>query len=158
MDRVLCLLEHYGIEDPASPEIGVFSNPDLQLLYDNLVEQGSASLIDAFTVGATIEDVDIYDLQEYVTQTENEAILTIFGHLTCGSRNHMRSFSALLENQQVTYTPQYISQEEYDAIISSGHEFCGNGNGNGGNGNGNGGNGNGNGSGNCNGKRSGGNN
>ena len=29
MDRVLCFLEYYNIEDPASEEIGVFTNPDL---------------------------------------------------------------------------------------------------------------------------------
>ena len=125
MDRVLCLLDHYGIPDPASPEIGVFSNASLQDLYNNLVEQGSGSRIDALTVGATIEDVDIFDLEEYVTQTSNEAIINIFSRLTCGSRNHIRSFSKLLSKSGITYEAQFISQEEYEEIVSSGHEFCG---------------------------------
>jgi hypothetical protein len=139
MDRILCLLTHYEIEDPASTEAGVFNNPELQELYNTLIDQGSASLVDALSVGATIEDVDIYDLDTYVTQTSNEAILTIFGRLTCGSRNHMRAFSGLLADNSLDYTPQFISQEQYDDIITGSHEMCGNGNGgNGGNGNGNG--------------------
>ncbi|MEN8224479.1 MAG: DUF2202 domain-containing protein, partial [Bacteroidota bacterium] len=73
MDRVLCLLMHYGIDDPASTEVGVFNNAELQELYNMLIDQGSASQNDALTVGATIEDVDIYDLEEYVAQTSNEA-------------------------------------------------------------------------------------
>lgn len=131
MDKVLCLLNHYGIPDPALEGVGDFSNPDLQDLYNNLIEQGNASLIDALTAGATIEDVDIFDLEEYIDQTSNEAIITIFEHLKCGSGNHMRAFSGWLNNHDIEYTPQFISQEEYDEILNSSHGPCGFGNRNG---------------------------
>lgn len=36
-----------------------------------------------------------------------------------GSRNHLRAFISQLSGQGVTYTPQYITQEEFDAIIDS---------------------------------------
>jgi len=139
MDRILCLLLHYNIEDPAQDAVGVFTNTDLQDLYNALIAQGSISLIDAYTVGATIEDVDIFDLEENMNETSNEAILTIFSHLKCGSENHMRAFSRKLSTEGATYTPQYISQEEYNAILDANSGPCGEGNGSG-NGNGNGGN------------------
>jgi len=60
-ESVLNLLNLYGLEDPASPEIGVFNNHDLQSLYDQLMEQGKESEIAALIVGATIEEVDILD-------------------------------------------------------------------------------------------------
>jgi hypothetical protein len=125
MKQVLCLLEYYNIPDPASPDTGIFNNPDLQALYDALIVQGSATLVEALMVGATIEDVDIFDLGENMAATSNEAILTTFERLSCGSGNHIRSFSALLAKKGVTYVPQYISQEEYDEIISLPHQFCG---------------------------------
>ena len=125
MDRVLCLLNHYGIPDPAMTGVGEFSNSDLQALYNNLVAQGSASFIDALTVGATIEDLDIFDLEERINQTSNEAIITIFSHLKCGSGHHIRAFTRLLNNQNVVYTPQFISQQEYDDIIDGPFEICG---------------------------------
>lgn len=128
MDRILCLLNHYNIDDPALDEIGVFSNTDLQDLYNSLIEQGSSTYIDALTVGATIEDVDIFDLKEYINQTSNEAIATIFEHLKCGSGNHMRAFTRLLNSNDVVYTPQFITQEEYDEIISGATGPCGNNN------------------------------
>ena len=103
MDRILCLLEYYNIEDPASSEIGVFNNFDLQELYNSLVEQGEASLTAALTVGATIEDVDIHDINQALDLTENEAIIVIFDHLKCGSENHMRAFVNLLENNDSEY-------------------------------------------------------
>ena len=125
MNQVLCLLQHYNLPDPASPDTGVFNNSELQDLYDNLIEQGSVSLVEGLTVGATIEDNDIFDLETDMTNTANPAILNIFGKLSCASGNHIRSFSAWLENKGVTYVPQYISQEEYDAIIALPHQYCG---------------------------------
>jgi len=131
MDRVLCLLKYYTIEGAASAETGVFNNPELQELYNNLIAQGSVSLVDALTVGATIEDVDIHDLNLYTQQTENEAIITVFKHLACGSGNHMRAFSRLLSKNDVVYTPQFISQDEYNTLLSAENKPCGNRTGNG---------------------------
>jgi len=152
MDRVLCLLNHYNIEDPASDEAGVFSDNDLQELYTSLVELGTTSNVNALTVGATIEDVDIFDLEGSIGQTSNEAIINIFEHLKCGSENHMRAFSRLLNNYDVNYTPQYIAQAAYDEILAGENGPCGKNQGQGkgrkgGNGNGKG---KGNGKGNCN--------
>jgi len=125
MDQVLCLLQFYGIADPASPEIGTFTNPDLQALYNDLVTLGSLSLTDALTVGATIEDKDIYDLEEHLAVTSNPAIVTIFENLDCASGNHLRSFVSRLTANGATYTPQFISPEEFEAIIASPSGNCG---------------------------------
>lgn len=125
MDQVLCLLQYYNIPDPASAEVGVFTNTDLQALYDALIAQGSVSLVEALKVGATIEDKDIFDLTEEMMLTANPAIINVFTNLACASGNHMRSFSALLLKKGVTYVPQFISQEEYDAIIGTPAQSCG---------------------------------
>ncbi len=125
MNQVLCLLQHYQVPDPASQDTGVFNNTELQSLYDNLVAQGSASLVGALTAGATIEDKDIFDLEEDMLLTENPAILNIFSKLSCASGNHIRAFSAHLDFHGATYVPQYITQEEYDGIIALPHQFCG---------------------------------
>ena len=125
MDMVLCLLQYYNIPDPASADTGVFNNSELQELYNSLIELGSASFAGALTVGATIEDKDIYDLEQDMTLTENSAILNIFSRLSCASGNHIRSFSAHLDLQGIVYNAQFISQEEYESIISLPHQFCG---------------------------------
>jgi hypothetical protein len=125
MNQVLCLLQHYNIPDPASADTGVFNNSELQELYNDLFEQGSASLVEALDAGATIEDKDIFDLETDMSNTVNPAILNIFGKLSCASGNHIRSFSAWLENKGVTYVPQFLTQEEYDAIIALPHQYCG---------------------------------
>ncbi len=125
MDRVLALLEKYNLEDPALPNRGEFSDPDLQELYTQLITMGETSEVDALKVGATIEDLDIYDLEEYTALTNNIDILQVFENLTCGSRNHMRAFYGQLILLNETYIPQFISQEEFDAIVNSPKERCG---------------------------------
>jgi hypothetical protein len=118
------LLQKYNLPDPAENHVaGVFVNPELQALYTSLIAKGSTSLISAFTVGATIEDLDINDLHTHITtDIDNQDILFVFGNLERGSRNHMRAFNRQLKAKGVTYTPQFISQEYFDQIISESNE------------------------------------
>lgn len=117
------LMQKYELPDPAVNHVtGVFSNNDLQTLYNSLMEQGSASLIAALTVGATIEDLDIKDLMDLSEVADNQDILWVFANLTKGSRNHLRSFSKQLTLQGVSYAPQFISEELYLQIVNSPHE------------------------------------
>lgn len=119
MDAVLSLLEKYGIEDPAVDEVGVFTNPELQALYDQLIAMGSQSIEDALKVGALIEETDIKDLEEWITKTDNADIIQVYENLMAGSENHLRAFTTVLQNYGVTYEPQVISEDEYNKIISS---------------------------------------
>jgi len=119
-DSVKYLLDRYGIEDPVkSDEIGKFSNPKFEQLYKDLVEKGSKSEVDALMVGATIEDLDIADLEHWLNKTDNEDIKFVYENLMKGSRNHLRAFVRMLNNYGVNYSPQYISKEEYEQIINS---------------------------------------
>lgn len=118
------LLDRYGLHDPAANQaVGAFTNTTLQGLYDQLVAQGSQSLADALRVGATIEDLDIVDLDQRSAQTDTADIQLVYANLKKGSRNHLRSFTTLLKDQTGTsYQPQYLSQAAYDAIITTPRE------------------------------------
>lgn len=119
MDAVLSLIEKYDLNDPVKvDERGTFENEDLQKLYNQLIEQGSKSLEDALIVGATIEDLDIKDLQELNEVADNQDITTVYNNLEKGSRNHLRSFTKLIGRNGGSYDPQYISDEYYNTIIS----------------------------------------
>lgn len=126
MDKVLTLLQKYNLPDLASTQRGVFNNQTLQTLYDDLTAQSNISLIEALKVGATIEDLDINDIEEFESHTYAADLLNVYDKLRCGSRNHLRSFSSQLTANNETYTPQFITNTEYQAIISSPNEKCGN--------------------------------
>ena len=119
VNAVLSLAEKYGIDIKLGPA-GKFNNTHIQELYNHLVEMGSKSLEDALKVGATIEEVDIVDLRDWISKVNKPDIIQVFECLMMGSRNHLRAFTSTLQNiYGTTYTPQYLSQEEYEQIINS---------------------------------------
>lgn len=110
-------LELYGLADPATEVVGDFTNPALQALYDELLAQGMVSEVGALTVGATIEEVDMIDIQAAIDGTTSVPLQRTYQHLLAGSMNHLRSFVQVLEGLGVVYVPQYLDQETYDEII-----------------------------------------
>lgn len=125
MNSVLTLLNTYGIADPASSERGVFTNQALQSLYDDLTNQSNISFLEALKVGATIEDLDLNDIHEDESNTTKEAILDVYEKLSCGSRNHLRSYINQLVLNGESYVPQFISLAEFTEVINSESERCG---------------------------------
>ncbi len=121
MDAVLSLIEKYNLTDPAEGKaIGEFTNPELQALYDQLVSRGETSDIEALKVGALIEEVDIKDLEEWLSRTDDEDIKLVFESLMAGSKNHLKAFTRVLANSYgVEYSPQVLSEEEYRSIVGS---------------------------------------
>ena len=52
----------------------------------------------------------------------NEDIALVYSNLKKGSRNHLRAFYSKILQYGGTYTPQYISQADFDAIVNSSME------------------------------------
>lgn len=125
MDLMLDLLTQYNIPDPASEKQGVFTNADLQVLYNDLTAKSQLSLLDALLVGASIEDLDIRDLDNCLAKTEKTAVVSTYEKLSCASGNHIRAFSRQIINKGGMYMPHYLTDQKYKEIISADHEKCG---------------------------------
>jgi hypothetical protein len=122
-EAVKNLLNRYSISDPVVDDsVGKFTSSTMQTLYNDLVSQWSKSLLDALIVGATVEDLDIRDLNILIKQTDKQDIITIYNNLNKWSRNHMRAYIKNLNNNGGNYIPQYISLLEYNEIIWSQQE------------------------------------
>ena len=120
MDQLALLLTRYNLVSPVQTP-GVFTDANLQDLYNKLVAQGNQSIGDALKVGGAIEEIDITDLQTRLTQTDNADIQQVYNSLMNGSYNHLNAFSRTLSNQTgETYAPQYLTAEQYQSITSSG--------------------------------------
>ncbi len=120
MDALGRLIVRYDLEDPVIDDaIGVFTDPDFEDLYDELVEAGATSEIDALKVGALIEELDIADLREELAQTDHPDLQRVYENLMRGSRNHLRAFAQLIAAEGETYEAQHLTQEEFDEIAAS---------------------------------------
>ncbi|MBS1209508.1 MAG: hypothetical protein H6R19_1906 [Proteobacteria bacterium] len=113
MDALLSIVTRYGITDPALKAAGKFSDPALQSLYDQLVADGSQSLQAALKVGAAIEEIDIRDLDEKLAGVKANDLRLTYENLRSASYKHLQSFTRQLQQQGVSYTPQYLSPEAY---------------------------------------------
>jgi len=119
-DSVEDMIEKYRLTDPVVDDrIGVFVNQDLASLYAELTTRGAMSSLEALHVGALIEEVDMVDLQHAIEETDNSDIRLLYENLLTGSRNHLRSFVAAIEDMGVVYEAQYLSQDEVDEIVDS---------------------------------------
>ncbi len=120
MNAVLLLIDRYELTDPVGDnDYGVFTNDDLQELYDQLTADGSVSEIEALKVGALIEEVDINDLDEELeSYIDNQDITKVYNNLRAGSEAHLRAFVWNLKVRGVEYSPVILTQEEYEEIIN----------------------------------------
>lgn len=97
IDSIATLLTRYDIPDPAAGNaVGVFTDPSLQQLYDELVERGSRSLQDALSVGVQIEETDIADLTERIAATREADVRAVYERLLSASEQHLRAFNTQL--------------------------------------------------------------
>jgi len=122
-DAVAGLIEKYGVVDPVTDDtIGVFTDPYFTEKFNELVALGSESYEKALTVGTLIEELDIADINEQIEIMKHDDIIDVYSNLLKGSRNHLRSFYTLDLEAGIEYTPSFITQEEFDAIVNSDYE------------------------------------
>jgi hypothetical protein len=122
LNAVINLLKNYDSADTLVGDFGKFTDPTVQKLYNQLIEKGSGSIEQAYQVGAWIEDLDIKDIDVLLAKISNPDIKMVFENLQRGSRNHLRAFNRQLTNLGLVYKPQFISQSEFDQIVSQGVE------------------------------------
>lgn len=116
---VRSLLTVHNVTDPITDDArGVFVNKDLEKLYTDLVLRGQSSIVEAYRVGAYIEDLDIADLEKEINATTHEDIKVVYEHLKNGSENHLRAFNRNIEIATgKAYDPEFISDDTFKGIV-----------------------------------------
>lgn len=114
------LAERYCLAEASEDTLaqGEFRDETVSKLYEQLVERGSSSRIEAMRVGCLIEELDIADLRAAALHTEREDLKAVYTSLERGSGNHLRAFVRQLKRAGGTYTPQHLSEEDYNAILA----------------------------------------
>ena len=69
------------------------------------------------------EDMDIFDLQDFLEQTNKTDVTRVLENLMKGSRNHLRAFVGQMELLGETYEARYLDPDEVDAIVDSPREI-----------------------------------
>ncbi len=113
------LINKYDLQDPVNDnEIGKFADNNLTKQYNLFVEQGSKSLNDAFTISAQVLEFSLYNLNQDLTKVDNDDIKLVLNNLKNSTEKEFAMTVKRLEKFGITYTPKYISQQEFTRIIS----------------------------------------
>jgi len=119
-EAIKALIDRYKLWDPSSVTWdGYYNNEELLALYRQFKRQGERTLVDAIEVGMMVEEISILDLREYRAETDDEDLQMVYENLLRASRNHLRVFYALLQQQGETYENKYLSQTLFDEIVST---------------------------------------
>lgn len=114
------LLDRYQLVDPLAGVVdGELATPVFRSLLAQLAQSSARSVKEALAVGVEIEELDLRDLREALAASDNADIAWVYDSLQRGSRNHLRSFMGALLAQGGQYTPKYLGQAEFDAIVNS---------------------------------------
>jgi hypothetical protein len=89
------LLTRYGVSDPAQAAAGVYQNPTLNALYNQLITKGLRSAQDALEVGVLIEKQDIADLETSLKATGKYDIKRVLTNLMNASYSHLDAFETV---------------------------------------------------------------
>ncbi|MDD3620489.1 MAG: DUF2202 domain-containing protein [Desulfobulbaceae bacterium] len=145
-DTVRDMLAKYSIPDP-NPDandlphsIGVYTGEEygwyFSEKYNELVDWGAQSVLDALYVGAFIEELDMVDIvgcPKVIVDTDNtigpgecgleytdeKPLKNMYANLVEGSKDHLRAYVKNIESiiGEGNYQAQILSQEEVDAIL-----------------------------------------
>jgi hypothetical protein len=120
LGEVKKLIQQRGLELPESivkDEQGVFTDPQIQKWYDNLVAEGSTSLEAAFKVGAMIAERDITGLEAGLEVEIDEKETTLLNKLLGASQNHLRAFHKGILKQGNDYEPVLMDKASFNSVI-----------------------------------------
>lgn len=119
MNSMRDMIALYGLTDPITSEsdIGTFVDPDLQQAFTDLTTKGKLSLIDAFEVGAYIEELDIVDLRDAIAATDEGMLQCAYGNLLTASYNHLRAFVRNIERNNGEFVPQVLDPLDVEDIF-----------------------------------------
>ena len=129
-EAIRILLDTYNLQDPSTGSRNTYTDPELQALYDDLLNSGIGSDdLAALRVGALVEETDIRDINTHKDNVaaEHYDIISTYDNLLCGSRNHLRAFAAQIESRTGSVYQTQVPEldDEVRAILDSDRERCG---------------------------------
>lgn len=95
----LCIKYNVDISEVDEDAIGVFILPEIQELYDYLIDlyTTDGTLLAALQVGVLIEETDIADLEEAQVGMPSD-VVRVFENIKEGSINHLEAFTQAIAN------------------------------------------------------------
>ena len=113
------VLDRYQIQYPETNPPGSYVSPRVNVLYVTLIGSGGGAVTDALRASATSEEYHISALSGALGRTSNPDLQFLYNQELATAQDNLRSAVQRLSQYGVTYTPRYLTQDAYSAIIGS---------------------------------------
>jgi hypothetical protein len=113
------LLPRAGVTPPPQHP-GSYTDPQLSELYVELTSEGSASMVSALEASATLEELNIIDIQTQLSKTDKADLQLVYRHLIEAGGHELWSFTRGIERfGGQPYQPRYLTPEGYADILAT---------------------------------------
>jgi hypothetical protein len=94
MNYMATLLTKYKLWNPTTNrKAGVFYNREIQALYNSLIAEGAAGLVQAYGVGVKVEEHDIATIEKMLLDNMPVDMKAVLDLLLAASYNHLEAFT-----------------------------------------------------------------
>ena len=107
------------VDNAAMENPGVYEDEKLQTLYDRLMEEASASSIDALKASAEMEERQLLFLETALMRSENIEAILLYDRFRIMSKSNLRTIAGVLLDEGITYRPVVMSNDYFDNQVMS---------------------------------------
>jgi hypothetical protein len=121
MDAAALLLARYNLPlPPSAGNPGTFESEPLLDLYARFTVEGGESMQAALQASATLQELNILDLQSQMAATDKDEMLAVYGHLLEASARQLWSLVRAIERFGGSpYEPSYLTALGFEEVLGS---------------------------------------
>lgn len=114
---VEAVLDYYEISYPAMTAAGLFEDAKRQAIYNELADK-SGTLLEVYATMAAVEEESVSAYKSVQSEITNENIALVITNMIKASSNHLKAAVCQIIVGGSTYTPLYLSAEEFGTIVN----------------------------------------
>lgn len=115
---VEAVLDYYEISYPAmTAAAGLFEDAKRQAIYNELADK-SGTLLEVYATMAAVEEESVSAYKSVQSEITNENIALVITNMIKASSNHLKAAVCQIIAGGGTYTPLYLSAEEFGTIVN----------------------------------------
>ncbi|MEO8513275.1 MAG: DUF2202 domain-containing protein [Ignavibacteria bacterium] len=111
------IMDNYGFKYKSNTKAGLYSDKEIQKIYDELSVNGCISDLAALEAAAFIKEKYIYELRESIRYQEDEYIVKVIFLMESAAQSHLRAFVNSIRLSGSDYNPVFLSEDEFSHIM-----------------------------------------
>ncbi|MCC6866474.1 MAG: DUF2202 domain-containing protein [Ignavibacteria bacterium] len=119
LDKIKDILKSKNVDDPVkNDEAGIYKSDTFKDIYTRLTDSGNLNVNEAFKGGAEIAELQIKDLNKYLTSVSDKDIKDNYTELKKNAEKNLKSYVNQLSQKGIGYFPKHITADDFNKILN----------------------------------------